>query len=80
MFRVKIKCKTNTKDYKLKLLEIFWSKDVEVNWVIPAKDSFAVLTLNEDHADCIFKSDVKKELAAYELYPELPPELKVKKV
>ncbi len=65
MFRVKIKCNTNTKDYKLKLLEILCSKDVEVNRIIPAKDGFAVLTLNEDHANCIFKSDIKEELATY---------------
>lgn len=46
MARVKIKCRSNTKETKLALIEILCRKDVEISRIITIKDGFVVLTVN----------------------------------
>ena len=79
MTKIKIKCKPNTKDNKLKLIEILSKKDIEISRIIKTSDDFAVLTINEHHADSIFHNDTKTELDAHGFNAYMPPELKVKK-
>lgn len=80
MTRVKIKSKgTATRERKIKLLEVLCSNGIHVTKIFTAFDGFAVLLLNEDHADTIFSTKIKEELQKYDFQPLLPPELKVKK-
>ena len=79
MTKIKIKCKPNTKDNKLKLIETLSKKDIEISRIITTNNGFAVLTINEHHADSIFHNDTKTELDAHGFTAYMPPELKVKK-
>ena len=79
MTRIKIKCKPNTKDNKLKLIETLSKKDIEISRIITTNDGFAVLTKNEHHADSIFSNYTKTALDAHGFNAYMPPELKVKK-
>ena len=79
MTRIKIKCKPNSREQKLKLIEILCSKDIEISRIFETYDGFAVLTLNEHHADCIFQSDVKHDLESHGFNAFMPPKIKVKK-
>lgn len=38
---------------------ILCKKDIEIRWILNTHDGFAVLTLNEHHADNIFATDTK---------------------
>lgn len=80
MARIKIKCRNpNNKDKKLKLIEILCRRDIEILRIFNTFDGFAVLTINEQHADSIFSIETKQELAQNEFTPVMPPELKAKK-
>ena len=79
MARIKIKRKPNTKEKKLELIEILYKKDIEISRVITTNDGFVVITINEEHADCIFRPETKTDLVSHNLIPFLPPELKAKK-
>ncbi len=79
MARIKIKCRTPSRENKLKLLEILSTKQVEISGFIPIHDGFVALTLNEHHADCIFNNETKRELETHGFSPIMPPQLKVKK-
>ncbi len=79
MAKIKIKCRQNNREQKLKLLEILCTRDIEVSGFIPTYDGFVVLPINEHHADSIFNAEVKEQLEAHGFRPSLPPELKVKK-
>ena len=76
---IKIKCRPNTREKKLKLIEILCCREIKISRVINANDGFVVLTTNEQHADSIFKPDVKQELTRNNFIPVMPPELKAKK-
>ncbi len=69
----------NKKDKKLKQIEILCRKDIEVSRIFTANDGFAILTVTENHADLIFKSNTKEELNSYGFFPVMPIELKAKK-
>ncbi len=79
MARIKIKCRNPNKDSKLKLIEILCKKDIEISRCLSIHDGFVVITLNEEHADNIFASDTKQELAINDLTPMVPPDLKARK-
>ena len=79
MARIKIKCRSNTRDEKLKLIEIFGTREIEVSGFIPTHDGFVALTLSEEHADSIFNAQNKEYLESQGFRPIMPPELKVKK-
>ncbi len=79
MARIKIKCRNPSKEQKLRLTEIICSNDIEISRVYTAHDGFAVLTVNEHHADCIFQSERKNELESNGFYAVMPPDLKAKK-
>ena len=79
MARIKIKCRQNTKEKKLKLIEILCSRDIEISRIITSNDGFAVITVNEQHADSIFKAEISQELASHEFTPVMPPELRAQK-
>ena len=69
MARVKIKCRSNTKETKLALIEILCRKDVEISRIITIKDGFVVLTVNEHSADSVFNRDTKNDLTSKGLQP-----------
>lgn len=79
MARIKIKCRPNSKYKKLKLIEILSREDIKISRIIPPNDGFAVLTINEHFADCIFKTETKQELAHQNFTPVMPPELWARK-
>ncbi len=79
MAGIEIKCRPNTKERKWKLIEILCSRDVEISRIITANDGFAVITVNEQNADYIFKAEVKQRLALHDFLPIMPPELKAQK-
>ncbi len=79
MARIKIKCRPNTKEKKLKLIEILCSREIEISRIITANDGFAVVTVNEQNADNIFIAEVRQELALHDFAPVMPPELKAQK-
>ena len=79
MARVKIKCRSNTKETKLALIEILCRKDVEISRIITIKDGFVVLTVNEHSADSVFNRDTKNDLTSKGFTPLMPPELKARK-
>jgi len=80
MPRVKIKCRGQaTRVRKTKLLEILCTKEIHITKIFDTNDGFAVLTLNEDHADTIFNREVREDLESNGYQPIMPPELKVKK-
>ncbi len=79
MARVKIKCKGKTGNEKKKLLEILCSNQIHVTKVFTTPDGFALLLLNDEHADSIFTMKIKEILEKNDFIPVLPPELKVKK-
>ncbi len=80
MPRVKIKCRgAPSKEKKLKLLEILFSKEIHITKVFPANDGFALLLLNEEHVDKVFYRDIKEALEKENFTPILPPEQKVKR-
>ncbi len=79
MSKIKIKCKGNTKDHKLKLIEILGIKEIEVSGLIPTHDGFVALCLSEKHADNIFSAQTKEYLESRGFRPIMPPELRVKK-
>ena len=79
MARMKIKCKPNNREQKRNLIETLSTREIEVSRIITINDGFAVLTINEHHADSIFQSEVMRELEAQGSTPYMPPELKVKK-
>ena len=79
MAKIKIKCRPNTREQKLKILEILSTKDIEVSGFIPTYDGFVVLPINEHHGDSIFNAEVRQQLESHGFRPILPPELKVKK-
>ncbi len=79
MARIKIKCRPNTKEKKLKLIEILCSRDIEISRISTANDGFGVIIANEQHADYIFKTEVKQELALHDFAPITPSELKAQK-
>ncbi len=79
MAKIKIKCRTNTREHKLKLIDIFGIRDIEVSDFIPTHDGFVALTLSEKHADSIFNADTKDHFESLGFRPIMPPELKVKK-
>ncbi len=79
MPREKIKCKRLIKkDKKLRLL-LLCSKEIQVTKAFDATDGFAVLTLNEEHADSVFTRELRDEVERNGYQPNMPPELKVKK-
>ena len=77
MARIKIKCKPNNREQKLNFIETLSTRDIDVSRIITINDGFAVLTINEHHADSIFQSEVMRELEAQGFTPYMPPELKV---
>ena len=80
MSRIKIKFKgTVNRESKIKLLEVLCSKHIHVVKVFNANDGFAVLTLDEAHAEKIFTSEVKQQLESNDFAAVMPPDLKVKK-
>ena len=79
MSRIKIKCRLNTKDQKLKLTEILCKNDIEIRRIFTSHDGFAVLTVSEQHADNIFQANIKNELEAHGFNAFMPPELKARK-
>ena len=80
MARVKIKHKGLTsRENKLKLLEILCKNEIHVTKVIDAHDGYAVLLLNEAHAEHVFIKKVKEELQQNDFSSLMPPDLKVKK-
>ncbi len=79
MARVKIKCKPNAREQKLKLIEIFGIRDIEVCGFIPTHDGFLAVTPSERQADSIFNAEAKEHLESLGFRPIMPPELKVKK-
>ena len=80
MARIKIKCKApNNKDNKIKLIEILSRRDIEISRIFNTHDGFAVLTVNEHHADSIFDQETKAELSQNDFNPVMPPDLKAKK-
>ncbi len=79
MVRIKIKCRPNTKEKKLKLIEILCSREIEISIIITANEGFAVIIVNEQNADNIFIAEVKQELALHDFAPVMPPELKAQK-
>ena len=60
-------------------LEILYCKEIHVTKIFDAPDWFAVLTLNEKHADSIFTKEVRQEMEIHGYQPNMPPDLKVKK-
>ncbi len=80
MARVMIKCRGEPdREKKTRLLEILCGSEIHVTKVFSTPDGFALLLLNEDHADNIFSQNVKEALEANDFAPILPPEIKVKK-
>lgn len=79
MARIKIKCRANSKDKKMKLIEILSKKDIEVSRIFTTHDGFALLTVNEHHAYSIFNAETKDELASHDFTPAMPPELTANK-
>ena len=80
MARIKIKCRNpNDREKKLKLIEILCKKDIEISRIFSTNDGFAVLTLNEQHADNIFATDTKNELTENDFTPIMPPDLRARK-
>ena len=80
MARIKIKCRNpSDRGKKLKLIEILCKKDIEISRIFTTNDGFAVLTLNEQHADNIFATDTKNELTGNDFTPVMPPDLRAKK-
>ncbi len=71
-----MKCKPNNKDKKLKLVEILGMKDIGISKVFIANDCFAILTVNKEHADDIFKTKTKQELASHNFTPIKPHNLR----
>ena len=63
----------------MKLIEILSKRDKEVSRVFTTNDGFAVITINEHHADNIFKQETKQDLASNEFSPVMPPQLRAKK-
>ena len=77
---MKIKCRDKTdREKKIKLVEILCGNDVHVNKVFDTNDGYALLLLDDDHADTIFTKKIKETLESNGFSPILPPELKVKK-
>lgn len=63
MYRVKINCNgTHNKEKKLKLLEIFCSKDITVTKIFDTSDVFALFVINEEHVNKVFINDLKEAL------------------
>ena len=80
MPRIKLKTRgPPNKEKKLKLLSILCGKEIHVTKVFDANDGFAVLLLNDDHANKIFEKETKKSLEDNGFTPLMPPALKVKK-
>ncbi len=80
MTRIKIKCRGDVdRNSKIKLLEILCSKCIHVVKVFNTNDGFAVLTLNEEHAEKIFNAGTKQQLENNGFSASMPPDLKVKK-
>ncbi len=79
MSKIKVKCRINPKDQKLKLTEILCKNDIEIRRIFTAHDGFAVLTVTEQHADNIFQANTKNELEAHGFNAFMPPELKERK-
>ena len=79
MARIKIKCKSPSRENKLKLSEILNKNDIEVRRYFNTYDSFAVLTVSEHDADSLFSPEIKSALAQHEFIPVMPPELRAKK-
>ncbi len=79
MAKVKIKCRSNSRDEKLKLIEIFGKKDIEVCGFIPTHDGFLAITPSEKQADNIFSNETREHLESHGFRPIMPPGLKVKK-
>ena len=80
MTRIKIKYKGPvSRESKRKLLDILCSKGIHIHKVFSANDGFALLTLNEEHADNVFSNEVKQELESKGFTAVIPPELRVKK-
>ena len=77
MTRVKIKCRgpgaQGTKEKKIKLLEILCMKEIHVTKIFNTTDGFALLTLNEEHAENIFSKEVKETLDFEGFSPIMPP-------
>ncbi len=79
MARMKIKCRPNNREQKLKLIGILSTKDIKISRIIAIHDGLAVLTLNELHADCIFNAHTKSDIKSHGFNAIMPPELRVKK-
>ena len=59
-------------------MQILFSKDIEISSMIDTYDGFAVLTVNEQHADNIFATEINTELTQNYFTPVMPPDLKAK--
>ena len=80
MTRIKIKCRGNTnRERKIKLLEILCSKGIHVTKVFTSNDGFVILTLNEEHAENVFTTEIITQLDSNGFTATMPPDLKVKK-
>ncbi len=67
------------KEKKLQLIETLCSRNIETNRIITTNDGFVVITVNEHHADSIFKAEARQEHITREFQPVMPPELNAKK-
>lgn len=80
MPRVKIKCRGPVnREKKVKLLEILCSNEIHVTKIFSATDGFAVLPLNEEHADSIVSREVMEVPERNGFSTNMPTKLKVKK-
>ncbi len=78
--QIKLKCKGNVnRDSKIKWLDILSSKCIHVVKASTANDGFAILTLNEDHAEKLFTNETKTQLESNGFTASMPPDLMVKK-
>ncbi len=80
MARVRIKNKsTNSKEKKIKLLEILCSNHIHTTKVFDATECYVILPVSEEHAEKLFTKEIKSKLEESGFTPILPPQLRAKK-
>ncbi len=80
MARVRIKNKsTNSKEKKIKLLEILCSNHIHTTKVFDATEGYVILPVSEEHAEKLFTKEIKSKLEESGFTPILPPQLRAKK-
>ena len=57
MARIKIKCPTHSRTQKLKLMEILFTREIEVSRILESRDGFVSLVNKELHVDNIFTTE-----------------------